>query len=207
MSHTKNRSKPFNALAMILGLSLMGPLSATAGNIIFNDLSEGGITVTDTTGRGSVSCLTLEVCIVTLLPPLDPAGGFARQGTTGPGSTNIFEPGSGVLSDTMLLGNNALGNLTITFRSDAEGTPLTLLAGGRSVFETGGLDFVATVGWIFADNTQVNDQIGFISDITAVPEPETLAMIGLSLGSLALSRRRSSRARDMNSRCFEGGSA
>ena len=178
-------------LVASLALLFFQPLAAAAGTITFLDTTDG---VTETFGGdaiGRVSELggcsgTSEVCIVGLAAP---------QGSTGASfnSTNILEPGSGQLSDTILVEVRAdppFLNLRITFTSDSEsGSPSTQVA-SPFITETGADQFASTITWLPGGAT---DDIRFQSDVENVPEPTTLLLWGttaVGLVGLACWRRR-----------------
>lgn len=172
-----NSSRLVKALVISIGLLLLQPSGAFAGTITFFDLTDT-VTVSlssDLIARGSTFSCAGERCTVTLPPPLLP-------GTLGVNfnSTQIFEPNSTLLSDTILVAFPSFPTATITFTSDTEGVPLPPLPGTNpSMFEDGTVQLASSIFWHFNVGgviTDATDNISFQSDV--VPEPSTFLLLG-----------------------------
>lgn len=158
---------------------------ARAGSITFDDVSEN-VTVLDTTGRVTSSACSNEHCFTAFSAPLDTVNFSA-----GPTGINVRESAGGPISDVLIL-NYSLSGVMIEFVSDVDGIILDPVP-GVFVVETGTVQNVAGVTWTLGDGNTVVDTIGFISDVSEVPEPRGIALLGIGLIGLALIRKHSLR--------------
>ncbi|TMJ62210.1 MAG: hypothetical protein E6G83_18400 [Alphaproteobacteria bacterium] len=62
--------------------------------------------------------------------------------------------------------------------------------GGVFIIKTGTIQNVASVTWTLGDGSTVVDTIGFMSDVSEVPEPRGIALLGIGLIGLPLIRKR-----------------
>jgi hypothetical protein len=176
-----------SALALLAGSAALPLPGARAGTITFDDLSDA-VTVTDTTGRVTSSvCNTLESCLVTFSAP---ANTIAAAG--GPAGLNVRESPGGPISDVVLLSFNSSAG-TIDFVSDVEGLVLDPVS-GPFIVESGAVQDAASVTWTLADGSTVVDTIRFASDVSDIPEPGSVALLGIGvlLGMIGTRRHRSS---------------
>jgi hypothetical protein len=175
------------ASALILALStclLCPQTGGRAGSITFNDLSDD-VTVVDTTGRITSSVCDTEHCFVTFSAPLNTVNVSGS-----PPNINIRESPGGRISDVLFV-NSGPSAAMIEFVSDVEGFVLDPVP-GVFIVETGTIQNVASVTWTLRDGSTVVDSIGFISDVSEVsevPEPRGIALLGIGLLGLGLIRR------------------
>jgi hypothetical protein len=164
-----------------------------AGVIMFDDSTPGMIGYTDTTGRVLSSTCPLgalaigESCIITYTPPGTPSGS-----SSSPAHINIFDGVAFMnLSDTLEI-TELGGVFTATYLSGHNLTALSSPA--RSLTEINGMVQTAfTVTWFGPNSSVIEvDTIDFISEPHngVVPEPASLALLGIGLAGLCAMRRR-----------------
>jgi hypothetical protein len=108
-------------------------------------------------------------------PPGGTVGGTVVTGFDAGGNTNstTFGPVS------LMNGNGLGGNLD------------TVTVAGPNLFVQAGLDLIAGAGYTNANQMAAGTGFGWNMDLRAVPEPGTLALLGVSLLGIAALRRRS----------------
>jgi hypothetical protein len=181
---TSAQSFQVKPLVVFVALCSLYPESgACAGMITIDDLSDS-LTVVDTTGRitSSVCTTTIadESCFVNFSSP---ANTVSASG--GPTSLNVRESALGAISDVVLFSFTSSGGM-IEFHSDVEGGAVLDPVPGPFVLETGTVQDAASVTWTLANGSTVVDTIAFISDVSEIPEPASVALLGMGLLSLAL---------------------
>jgi hypothetical protein len=99
----------------------------------------------------------------------------------------------GGISDVLPFFNFTFSGGIIQFVSDVEGGAVLDPVPGTFVGETGTLQNVASVTWTLGNGSSVVDTIGFISDVSEVPEPPGLPLLGIALAGTALLRWKANR--------------
>jgi PEP-CTERM motif len=181
---TSAQSVQVKALSVLVALcSLLPQTAARAGMITFDDRSEN-VSVIDTTGRitSSVCTTTIaaESCLVTFSAPPNTVS------TSGsPISLNVRESALGAISDVVIFSFTSSGGM-IEFVSDVEGGAVLDPVPGPFIVETGTVQDAASVTWTLANGSMVVDTVAFISDVSEIPEPAAVVLLGIGLLSLGL---------------------
>jgi PEP-CTERM motif len=181
---TSAQSVQVKALSVLVALcSLLPQTAARAGMITFDDRSDN-VSVIDTTGRitSSVCTTTIaaESCLVTFSAPLNTVS------TSGsPISLNVRESALGAISDVVIFSFTSSGGM-IEFVSDVEGGAVLDPVPGPFIVETGTVQDAASVTWTLANGSMVVDTVAFISDVSEIPEPAAVVLLGIGLLSLGL---------------------
>jgi PEP-CTERM motif len=181
---TSAQSVQVKALSVLVALcSLLPQTAARAGMITFDDRSDN-VSVIDTTGRITSSVCTntiaAESCLVTFSAPLNTVS------TSGsPISLNVRESALGAISDVVIFSFTSSGGM-IEFVSDVEGGAVLDPVPGPFIVETGTVQDAASVTWTLANGSMVVDTVAFISDVSEIPEPAAVVLLGIGLLSLGL---------------------
>lgn len=176
---------PMPKLLGIVATLIVLPSLCRADTVIqIGDTTEDSVTFSFAGEPPAVTCPT-ESCASDVFNP-----GYSSPGINL--SLNIFDPDGVTLSDTLNIVSTAgTDEITLIFNSDIEGTPLTPLAGGTSLIETGALQTAASIPLTGTDFG--NLVVQFQSDIESpVPEPSALPLLSsvlLAVGLVARKRR------------------
>jgi PEP-CTERM motif len=190
--------KQFGRAALVTGLLAFGASAADASSITITDLTDGApqfsvssdidVTAVTQTAESLVLFFTFHI----------PIGNgdvcFVPNGC--PQAFNLLET-SGTVSDTILLERIGSGGgadfqefLKVTFVSD-NGSPLSPLLGGKNILETGLVQALGVSTFLARGSTF---DILVASDVTEVPEPGALILLGTGLAAVAARRRLRQRA-------------
>jgi hypothetical protein len=186
-------------LVALATLALTAGSASAAVILNFQELpNEGGIHLTGTASNGTpidVTLLNSETFRVsapgcTTIPGCNPNFTTMEIGTGTEFLVNILESAGGPLSDQIHVHrlSSSDGSQVIDFISD----PSAFATAGpgamvTTLVETGSLQS----GLTYTSNAPTTVNISFTSDVSDVPEPGTLSLLGLGLGVLAFSRRKS----------------
>jgi hypothetical protein len=181
---SSSQSFQVKALSFLIALCCLLPAAAARAGMITLDDRSDNVSVVDTTGRITSSVCTTttaaESCLVTFSAPPNTVS------TSGnPISLNVRESALGAISDVVIFNFSASGG-RIDFVSDVEGGPVLDPVPGPFVVETGAVQDVGSVTWTLADGGTVLDTVAFISDVSEIPEPGSVALLGMGLLSLGM---------------------
>jgi PEP-CTERM motif-containing protein len=205
LSIRRNMSLVLVTVALMMFAAV--PLRADVTSVTFHDTGE---TVTaDVSGRASITKLggvnlcglislsaigqgqgTVEGCLVTVLPPT----GFGNDLEGGGGMGLIGESTHGKVSDAIYVfpsrllpsGFGTIGGVQVLFLSDTQEVSVSCpVLAGCSKVETGGVQEGRDLFWLNGSNDSIHDKVFFQSDLTEVPEPASLVLLGSGLFAVA----------------------
>lgn len=183
----------FPRFAVLAALVLAASSAMAAQVNFFEPTGEAGLVTVQATGWISFACqgATAE--------GIDCSGTYS-SGQTGNynGTAGLLEPdGSNVISDTVFInwaGAQGIASVNLLFTSDTKNNLGVLPAGAIGLIENGQLqDLTSFFNFQSGDLTVLPADIfiGVMSDVSdTVPEPGTLALLGLGFAGLAWRRRR-----------------
>jgi hypothetical protein len=176
----------------------MALLSASVGAPAYAQPFSDCVSVTTSAGVSTTNCTEES----SELPFISVSALFSQPGQNITGSQTILltEPGSNDISDIVTASITLSGVvdlpffLTVTLRSDTE-SPLTNPGNAfESITETGGVqDLTSDFADAFDLNTGTLPTVTVMSDLDAVPEPSTWALMTLGFAGLGFAGYRSRR--------------